>query len=199
MREERQRNRRGQGGRLREEILDAAHQVLVASGHEAAVTIRGVARQAGIAAQSCYLHFASRDDLLWALYDREFERLQALLSDAARAGASPRERLRACARAYCAYAVDEPGAYALLFQTRGVADHDWGTRLPGQPTAELWTTLVAECLDTDQDPATAATDLWAILHGAASLRRDLPAFPWPGTTGEAVDRLIDAVVDPQGR
>lgn len=194
MQEERQRNRRGQGGRLRAEILDAAHEVLVASGNEAAVTIRGVARQAGIAAQSCYLHFASRDELLWALYEREFERLQAVLSEAASTEASPRGRLRACALAYCAYAFDEPGAYALLFQTRGVALHDWEERLPGQPTAQLWTALVAACLDSDRDAVVVASDLWAALHGAASLRRDLPAFAWPGTMDEAVDRLIHALV-----
>ena len=195
---ERQRNRRGQGGRLRQEILDAAHEILLESGHEAAVTIRGVARQAGIAAQSCYLHFATRDQLLWALYEREFEQLRALLAEASTEGGTPAERLRACARAFCAYAVDEPGAYGLLFQARGVAEHAWGEGLPGQPTIDLWIGLVADCVGADRDAATVATDLWAALHGSASLRRDLPAFVWPGTQDEAVDRLIEALVAPEG-
>ncbi|WP_158299715.1 TetR/AcrR family transcriptional regulator [Glycomyces paridis] len=192
----RERNRRGQGGLLREEILDAAHAVLVESGGEGAVTIRGVARKAGIAPQSCYLHFATRDDLLWALYAREFDRLHARLL-AAGADAPPLERLRARARAYCAFAMDEPGAYALLFQTRGVAEHDWDGRLPGRATIELWVATVAAVVDDGRDALVAATELWAALHGSVTLRRDLPAFTWPLGQDETIDRVIRALVAPR--
>lgn len=196
---ERQRNRRGQGSRLREEILEAAHAVLLESGHEAAVTIRGVARKAGIAAQSCYLHFATRDELLWSLYLREFARLRALLLDAVADAGTPLEKLRACAQAYCRYAVAEPGSYALLFQVQGAEKHAWHEQLPGQSAADLWVGLVADCIGADRDPRTVATDLWAALHGSVSLRRDLPAFAWPGTQEEAIDRFIDIVVIPDDR
>lgn len=158
------------------------------------MTIRAVARQAGIAAQSCYLHFGSRDELLWALYEQEFGRLHALLTEAALLGETPQQRLRACAQAYCTFAEDEPGAYGLLFQSRGVADHAWDDRLPGQPLADVWVRLVADCLGPAPDPTAVAVDLWAALHGTVTLRRHLPAFDWPGTRQESVDRLIATVV-----
>lgn len=190
----RQRNKRGHGDRLRGEILDAAHEVLVATERESAVTIRAVAREAGIAAQSCYLHFATRDALLWALYEREFERLRAELAAAAADGETPRERLRSCAQAYCAYGETEPGAYGLLFQSRGVAEHAWGDRLPGQPLVELWVGLVGETIGSATAASEAAIDLWAALHGAVTLRRDLPAFAWPTAREETVDRLLARIL-----
>ena len=54
---ERQRNPRGQGDRLRTEIVQAASIMLAASGDAGQITLRGVARQVGIAATSVYLHF----------------------------------------------------------------------------------------------------------------------------------------------
>lgn len=197
MANERRRNKRGQGGRLREEILDAAHALLVETGSEASVTIRGVARQAGIAPQSCYLQFTTRDDLLWALYGREFERLRTVLEQAADDSEPPLERLRSRSRAYCAYALDEPGAYALLFQTRGVAEHAWEGLLPGKATIDLWVETVAACLDADRDAYRIATDLWAALHGSVTLRRDLPAFAWPAAQEENIDRFIRVLLAPE--
>lgn len=190
----RQRNKRGHGDRLRGEILDAAHEVLVATERESAVTIRAVARQAAIAAQSCYLHFDTRDELLWALYEREFDRLRAELAAAAERGDTPHGRLRSCAQAYCAYAEIEPGAYGLLFQSRGVAEHAWGDRLPGQPLVDLWIGLVGDAIGSASDVSTAAIDLWAALHGTVTLRRDLPAFTWPTAREDAVDRLLSRIL-----
>lgn len=59
----RERNRRGQGTRLRAEILAGATQLLEDSGSEEAVTLRAIARQIGISAPSIYSHFPDREAL----------------------------------------------------------------------------------------------------------------------------------------
>ena len=46
----RRRNRRGEGDRLREEIVTAASQMIGEAGDDTALTLRGVARRIGIAA-----------------------------------------------------------------------------------------------------------------------------------------------------
>lgn len=194
MTNKRQRNRRGEGSQLREEILDAAYAVLSTHGDETAVTLRAVARQAGIAAQSCYLHFATRDDLLWALHEREFTALRAALESAGTPDDTPLDRLRARCSAYAVYAEARPGPYGLLFGGRGTADHAWDGQLPGDPTSAMWIDTVAECVGDAADPEMVAADLWAGLHGAIMLRRSMPAFPWPGDLDAAIDRLIDALV-----
>ena len=55
----RARNPRGSGDRLREEIVEAGIRLVDETGDSAALTLRGVARAAGIAAPSIYQHFPS--------------------------------------------------------------------------------------------------------------------------------------------
>ena len=50
----RRRNRRGEGDRLRDEIITAASQIIGETGDDSALTLRGVARRLGIAAPSIY-------------------------------------------------------------------------------------------------------------------------------------------------
>ena len=68
----RQRNRRGEGDRLREEIITAASQIIGESGDDSALTLRGVARRVGIAAPSIYRHFTDVDELKMAVVQRSF-------------------------------------------------------------------------------------------------------------------------------
>jgi len=51
--------------------------------------------------------------------------------------------------------------------------------------------IVARCLPAGHDPFTQATSIWAGLHGFASLRQAIPAFPWPAAP-DYVERLIQA-------
>lgn len=115
------RNRWGEGDRLRTEILEAASRLLSELDDEDGLTIRGVARAAGIAPASMYPHFDDREALLDGLLAHEHERLGALLDEAenAVADADPVERVRAQLRAYCDFAVANPGHYRILFRRRG--------------------------------------------------------------------------------
>ena len=63
----RRRNRRGEGDRLREEIITAASQMIGEAGDDSALTLRGVARRVGIAAPSIYRHFTDVDELKMAV------------------------------------------------------------------------------------------------------------------------------------
>ncbi|WP_449338924.1 TetR/AcrR family transcriptional regulator [Streptomyces chartreusis] len=59
----RRRAKRGDGGRLREELLEAAAALLDDAGEDA-VTIRAVAQAVGVSTPSVYLHFDNRLELL---------------------------------------------------------------------------------------------------------------------------------------
>ena len=72
-RRQRQRARRGQGDRLRTEIVDAASRMLAESGEVGELSLRAVAREVGIAATSIYLHFRGLDELVLAAKIRYFE------------------------------------------------------------------------------------------------------------------------------
>jgi AcrR family transcriptional regulator len=180
----RPRNRRGQGGRLRDELIEAARRLLAAADQEADVTIRAVTREARAAPQSFYLQFASLDELLYAVYAVEYEQLRQAMAHVADRAPDPRARLAAVCTAYCEYAQAQPGRYRALTGTRGQPRHPgWdGQPLPGAPAFAVLRETVAQALaaaGSPADPFLAAATLWASLHGLVTLRATRPAFPWP--------------------
>jgi AcrR family transcriptional regulator len=81
------------------------------------LSMRAVARAAGISAPAVYLHFADRDQLLAAAVSESWDQLARSLEHAARrTGSQPAlERLIAQLRAYLRYALRSPTRYELLF------------------------------------------------------------------------------------
>src|SRR3954471_1001502 len=75
----RTRNRRGEGALLRDEIVTAAERLLEREGNEEALTLRSVAREAGISAPSIYTHFADRDAIVETVLDIAFQRLRGVV------------------------------------------------------------------------------------------------------------------------
>ncbi|MET8829901.1 TetR/AcrR family transcriptional regulator [Streptomyces sp. NPDC004610] len=113
---QRARNPRGQGDRLRLEILEAAARLLSELGGEEGLTIRGVARAAGISPGAIYQHFADKSALVKGLIGYDYEQISQAM-DAADESCPPDavlERVRAQVRTYCQFVVDNPGHYRLL-------------------------------------------------------------------------------------
>lgn len=185
-------NARGQGARLRTELLDAAARLLDAGGRGAELTLRGVAREAGVAAPSIYDHFPHLDDLLLALADQYLADLSDVLARAARQARDrdPGTRLRAVARAYLRWGLDRPGAYGLVFEGRGPGAGDGPIR--PQRRAEPLDKLIAAVAQLDPAPANprlAAVVVWTGLHGTVSLRTAWSDVAWP-----SLNRHLDAVL-----
>lgn len=116
----RRRNPRGEGDRLRQELLAAAMAVLDDQGNPADVTVRGVAARVGVAPNAVYLHFDSRDALvIHAVIDRlqRFtEDLQSVLDEED----DPLTLLRRSHRTYMAFAKENPGVYRATFGHRSI-------------------------------------------------------------------------------
>ena len=91
----RRRNRRGEGGKLRADILAGATELLERTGSEEAVTLRAVARQIGISAPSIYPHFPDRDAIVDAIVDDAFGDFNAAIEDARPCRGRRRARWRA--------------------------------------------------------------------------------------------------------
>jgi AcrR family transcriptional regulator len=184
------RNRRGEGGRLREGIVDAASALLDETGDERAITLRSVARRAGIAAPSIYPHFPDQPAIMLAVVRREFAQLETHLRDVVReAGDDPREQLLATCSAYLAFAQDHPGRYRTMFgglwmPTLGdnsLTEQDFETL--GQEALQVLVDVLAACVAAGQctvtDPPHDAVVLWLGLHGLAHQRTVSRGFPWP--------------------
>ncbi|MDA8331196.1 MAG: TetR/AcrR family transcriptional regulator [Candidatus Dormibacteraeota bacterium] len=191
----RTRNRRGEGGLLRLELIEAARRLLEDSDSEGDVTLRAVTRLAGVAPQSFYLQFGTLEELLYEVYQLEYGELGRAMALAAESQPDARSRLLAACRSYCDFASAHPAPYRAMTAVRGKVGHRaWeGRPLPGAPTFELIRNLTSAALkdrNLGSDPHLVAATVWASLHGTVTLRSARPAFPWP-----PLDRMIEAIVD----
>lgn len=190
------RNPRGEGARLREEIVAAAARLLEEAGNEEAVTLRAVAREVGISAPSIYAHFDDREAIVRAVIDVAFEELCEAVR-AARVGiADPVESLRAGCHAYVRFAHERPNRYVVLFGRHAATDRDGRDvcpeDLPGQEALAQLTAAIQDCVTAGvsdvADPARAAVTVWVALHGFSSLHTRMRQFPW-GDGDALVDEL----------
>lgn len=180
----RKRNRRGEGQRLRDEIVDAATRLIDGAGPET-ITLRGVAREAGISAPSIYGHFEDADAIMDAVVERFLAQLEAHIRAATDQHAEPVARLMAGCGAYLTFSERYPQRYAVLFrherprparEARAVSD---GAARPFETLIEGIGDCVAAGRSSSTDPFGDATALWSALHGYATLRATVPQFPWP--------------------
>ena len=185
-------NARGQGDRLREEIITAAVQKLGELADDEALSLRAVARAVSISPTSVYLYFPDRDTLVAAAMERcHADMLHA--ADEAEAEAAqqdPAQALRARILAQAAWVQDHPGVYKVM--------HESKVGMPFKEAAFTRTTAaVQRCMDAGLAPpgdaATVALDLRTAVIGMLSLRINEPELPWPPFPEQA-DRFLAKLV-----
>jgi len=194
----RTRARRGEGDRLRDEIVQAATELLISTADAEAVTIRGVARAVGVTPPAIYLHFADKASLIVAVCQATFEQLDAHIEAACAGIDDPLEMLKARGRAYIEFGIDNPEHYRVLFMTRKFVDE--------LPPEELMKTVAFEhqveavqsaadagVLREGLDPLLGAIGLWAGVHGITSLFIAKPLFPWPDRE-QIVEHILESLV-----
>lgn len=161
-------------GNLRQALLDAALELL-ATRPAAQLSLREVARAAGVSHAAPYHYFADRDSLLKAVSTECMRRLLAAQQAAVARHRMPRQRLLAQGLAYVRFAHDEPHAFALVFDTQLCP--------PGQPNPDTAPLIAAngallnDCVaaalaDGSLAPANGAAlgdALWGTVHGLAEL------------------------------
>lgn len=199
------RNPRGEGVRLRDELVLAASRLLEAD--PASVTLRGVAREAGVAAPSVYTQFVDLDELLRAVVGHHVRALRhhveeatpgpAQVSSDPSAGPAthPRTRLAAACHAYCRWGVEHPGAYAAVFGGQVVRLLSEAEHLAFADGDALLAHMRGLALAVPGVGPARADELvlacWSALHGVVSLRTGKPGYPWP-----SLDEHVDLVLRP---
>lgn len=186
----RKRNRRGEGFRLREDIVSAATRILERTGSEEAVTLRAVAREIGIAAPSISAHFADRAAIVDAVVAKELAALFVAMKQAAEpVTLDPVERVIAICRAYFDYAQANPARYRTLLGRRYLEDWEAQSRIM-EETAPIMAACLELVADSIQacisagvtDGSDAYTDtliLWFTVHGIISVPQAVTSLNWP--------------------
>ncbi|WP_417564334.1 TetR/AcrR family transcriptional regulator [Microbacterium sp.] len=164
----RSRNPRGHGDLLREEILRAAIDLIDETDDAAALTLRGIARRAGISAPAIYAHFADLPKLIDAMLAKSFTQLATAVQNAIEREAEPDRQLIVAGDAYVRFGQTHPARYGVMFAAEGYAQN-------AVQTFVLVSQSLQRCIDVGLSASTNPRDdvwmVWAALHGIATLRK----------------------------
>jgi AcrR family transcriptional regulator len=188
----RARYRRGEGALLREDILEAASQLLVRLGDEEKVTIRAVASAVGVSPPSVYLHFPDKDTLIFEVCQQLFRAMDEAIERSTAGLENPFERMAARALAYAHFGVEHPEHYRVLFmQKPESAPEGFGAEQLMESAAfahlleNVVELLATGLLEPGLEAFPLAVELWAMVHGCTSLLISHPNLGLP-----PVDQLV---------
>ncbi len=180
-------------GDLRSALLTAAAELLERDGPEG-ISLRALARAAGVSQTAPYNHFPDKTELLATLAADGFAALTAAQADAAGKASTPSAQIVAIGSAYVSFARGHPQLYRLMFGA-GVAD--WrGHRLVEEakhgsyePVKQAVIAVLGERAEMETEVVNIAA--WALVHGLAMLLID-------GTLAapeEGAAPLVEAVLE----
>lgn len=184
---------------LRERLVDVGVELLATDGLPA-LTLREIARRAGVSHGAPRRHFPTHLELLSAIARRGFadlaERVRAALAPGT---ADPRTQVAALARTYLEFALDNPGMYELMFRHDLLESGHLGLRETSLPLFRVLAELVGE-VRPGADARRAAGALWANLHGMAQLWRwrSLQLAVGEDDFGPLLETVLLAHLGPEG-
>ena len=188
---------------LRQEIIDAARDILVREGYEQ-LSMRKVAERIEYSPTAIYLHFDDKRDLVFHVCEETFERLVKELESLESEFKDPLVRLRTGMQRYIDFGLRHPQHYLATFVAVPIEQlpDDVATyRNPesnGMRALGILRSTVVACVDARRfrkvDPEVTTRALWAALHGVTSLLIQMPQFTW-GDQKAVVSALIDSLMD----
>ena len=157
-------------GDLRTACLRAARELLEEDGG-AGLSLRAVARRAGVSPTAPYRHFASREVLVSAIAAEGYRELAGCLAEAHPAPLTPAD-LATVAVAYVRFALEHPALFRVMFSE----PCDPGNDERAAATAAIAAYVDALVRRAFPDIGTAvdalSTAVWALVHGLAFLHLD---------------------------
>ena len=161
-------------GDLRNALLEAA-LTLIAEGRVGELSLREVARRAGVTYAAPYHHFADKSALLAAVATQGFEKLVEKFDRVAARRLAPEAELVAMAQAYVAFAQAHPSHYRVMFSP-DVKDSPDAAALSVAGDRAFGVLLERVAQVRPAEPAathsTLAATVWASLHGLSLLAID---------------------------
>lgn len=187
----RERYARGEGERLRVDLLDAAAELMAETGSVEGTSLRAIARRVGVSPTAVYKHFADHDELLQASVDHCWSNFSTALFAAADSENNPFEAFRAMGDAYVRFALEHQGQYRVMFSNR--IHLEGFTKSIGETAYEGLIGVVEQMLaelGDDRDPGFVAAQVHTWIHGIVDLVGNHPDAEWPAT-----DALLDGLAD----
>ncbi|KDR63764.1 TetR/AcrR family transcriptional regulator [Streptomyces albidoflavus] len=174
-------------GDLRAACLRAARELLEEDG-SAGLSLRAVARRAGVSATAPYRHYADREALVSAVAAEGYRELAEHLAGAHPAPSTPDE-LAAVAVAYVRFALDHPALFRAMFAEP--CDPASEERVAATNAIHEYVRSIVRTTFPGADAEALSTTVWALVHGLAFLHLD---GKLDSSTPEAVTAQVTGAV-----
>lgn len=184
---------------LRQRILQAAEELFLEEGFEQ-TSMRKIGKRIEYSPGTIYNHFATKDEIFYALHERYFAIFNQHLAPL-RNIKHPVERLHALGRAYIKFAIENPAYYDMMFlhpaPLKPIEGESW--HAPDETFGFLQET-VQDCIDQGYFEPRPLPELlmmiWSCVHGMVSLeiRCRIPMFPEDGRE-ELMERTSTMMTD----
>ncbi|MFF3996175.1 TetR/AcrR family transcriptional regulator [Streptomyces cyaneofuscatus] len=174
-------------GDLRAACLRAARELLEEDG-SAGLSLRAVARRAGVSATAPYRHYADREALVSAVAAEGYRELAGSLAQAHPAPSTPDE-LAAVAVAYVRFALEHPALFRAMFAEP--CDPTSAERVAATEAISQYVRTIVGATFPDADADALSTTVWALVHGLAFLHLD---GKLDTSTPEAVAAQVNSAV-----
>jgi AcrR family transcriptional regulator len=156
-------------GDLRAALLEAADSMLDEA-DAGAISLREVARRAGVSATATYRHFQDKQALLAALAAKGFMDFGYAIQEAVKDADDP---LVAIGKAYVRFALARPGRFRVMYGP-AIADRSKHPELQEvlKKIQHGFGERVAERKDPGEEPSVTTLRLWCMVHGLSQLLLD---------------------------
>jgi AcrR family transcriptional regulator len=160
-------------GDLKNALIQAGIEILSKEGVQA-LSLRKVAKQAGVSHAAPYAHFTDKQALIAAIAAEGYKKLYQQLNHAKEQASDPLSRLVAVALAYVQFAIDEPDHFRITFAGAVEAEQDYPEYVEqSKHCFGLVVDVVTECqaqgVLPPRDTQLTAVSIWASIHGFVQL------------------------------
>jgi AcrR family transcriptional regulator len=161
-------------GDLKNALIQAGIEVLAQDGI-GALSLRSVARKAGVSHSAPYAHFSDKQALIAAISTEGFQRLYNQMKAATQSlKDDPRKQIVACAHTYLQFAVQEKDTFNIMFSGILEKEKEYPDFVQiSKKTSVLLVEIVSACQSAGIFPAgkseLLAVAIWGQVHGIVSL------------------------------
>lgn len=161
---------------LKTQVLEASVQLIAEQGLSG-LSMREVARRAGVSHQAPYHYFADKESIVAALVERGFTLLADRLEVAAKTKGTITQRLAKTGREYVDFALDQPVYFRLMFRPElaQLGRFPEAVAAGGRAFAVLQALIEEKCAGQRVPPAKRDAMVsmhWGLVHGVSSLLVD---------------------------
>lgn len=158
---------------VREALVAAALNQLLASGGSESVTVAAIVAEARCTAPALYHYWPTREQLLMEASSRGWDQFRASQAQSVQEQADPLTRLRLRGRGYLDFALARPALFRVLFMSPTPGSPHETSRTPeGRAFRDLVADVQAAIEQgqlAPREPLIVALSLWSAMHGVAAL------------------------------